>query len=104
MALSDAIQGARRSAQRITWLKKNGEPEDLTDTVITLRLRDFASGTVVDSDGTFPLVDALNGVFDWVYGEQDVATAASYEAQFKATADGQYDLTYITEWSVKPAI
>lgn len=83
--LADAIEGARRPSQTITWADDAGTPLDLTGAVITARIRNRSSSTVAASTGTFAITDAANGVFRWDYSADDVATAGRYEVQFTAT-------------------
>ena len=84
MALEPAVQGAKRPSQQITWADEEGTVLDLTGATITARIRDGA-GSTVDSDGTFVLVDAPNGVFRWDYGTTDVAEEGDYKVQFTAS-------------------
>ena len=102
MALANAIQGAKRPSQNITWKREDGTPEDLTGATITgkLLLRGQLAATSIS--GTFTVVDGPNGVFRWDYGTSDVATAGTYKVQFVASfgADPTPAKTFITEWVV----
>ncbi len=105
MALANAVQGARHTAQQITWKDADGAVVDLTGATITARIRAKALKTIsFTSDGVFTLVAAgANGVFTWKYSANDIATAGKYEVQFKA-AYTDYDLTLTTDWEVLEAI
>lgn len=82
MALADAIQGAKRPSQEITWTDQDGNALDLTGATITARIN--RGGTVTASDGTFTVVTAASGIFRWDYSTADVATAGAFEVQFTA--------------------
>jgi hypothetical protein len=105
MALSGAVQGARHTAQRVTWLDEDGDPQDLTGATLTGRLLNRATGTAANMDGTLAVVDATAGVFDWAYGVTDVGTPGTFDAQFVATyADTKSDKTLTEKWEVHRAI
>lgn len=84
MALANAVQGAKRPSQLITWSDEDGTAVDLTGATITARIEDM-SGTVRASDSTFTLTTPASGVFRWDYSTADVATAGVYVVQFTAT-------------------
>ena len=105
MSLANAVQGARHTAQTITWTDADGSAIDLTGATITARIRAKRLSTIpFASDGVFALVDlGANGVFTWTYGVGDIANAGLFEVQFKA-AYATYDLTLTTDWEVLEAI
>lgn len=103
--LSKAVQGARHTAQRITWRDGDGDAHDLTGAVITGRKRSVITGEETDLDGVLTLVSGIDGIFDWAYGVNDVAEAGLFRVQFSATyGPGMLDRTMQSEWYVEPAI
>lgn len=105
MALSNAVQGARHTAQQITWTDADGDPQDLTGATITGRILDLYTGTARAIDGTLTATSPAAGVFTWTYGTTDVATAGEHKVQFIATyADTFNDKTLTERWDVEPAI
>lgn len=87
MELASAIEGARHTAQQVTWTYDDGTAVDLTGATITGYKRDRRIGEVTALDGTLQAADAANGVFLWTYGENDVAEPGIYSVQFVATFD-----------------
>ena len=57
MSLSNAVQGARHTAQQINWADGDGDPLNLTGATVTGRLLDLATGTARAITGTTLLVD-----------------------------------------------
>lgn len=105
MALADAVQGATRTTQEITWSRDDGTAYDLTGATITGRMRNLTTGASRAISGTLEVTDADSGIFTWTYAAGDVATAGVYEVQFKATfSGGAYDLTLAASWLVAPAV
>lgn len=84
MALADAVQGAKRPSQQITWQDQDGNAVDLSGATITARIRNQATGVVRAADGTFTLITPTAGVFRWDYGTNDVGTAGHFVVQFTA--------------------
>lgn len=85
MALSAAVQGARRPSQTITWADNDGTPLDLSGATITARIRNTTTDQTTPSDGAFTVVTAASGIFRWDYSTADVATSGEFEVQFTAT-------------------
>lgn len=105
MALADAVQGARKIAQQITWTDEDGTAVDLTNTTLTGFIRPFGGGTTRAIDGTLSLVTAASGIFSWAYGETDVGTAGQFEVQFVATySDTLTERTLKHAWQVIEAL
>lgn len=106
MALADAIQGAKRPSQLITWLDQDGDPVDLTGATITARIRNTATGATVAADGTFVLTSASLGVFRWDYGTTDVATAGFFKVTLNAAYgnDPTPGRTLSEKWTVHEAV
>lgn len=105
MGLAKGVQGARHSAQQITWKKEDGTAYDLTGATITARIRDKVSGEVRDADGTLALVTAASGIFSWSYGALDVGRAGKFEVQFVASySDSNADKTFLADWDVEAAL
>lgn len=107
MALADAVQGARRPSQTITWADGDGAPVDLTGATITARIRGTAPASAARAaDGSFVITSAAGGVFRWDYGVADVATAGRYQVQFTAVfgAGPSPARTVRADWRVHEAI
>lgn len=104
MALANAVQGATRPNQSITWTRADDTAEVLTGATLTGVIRD-AAGTVRAITGTLAVTDGANGVFSWNYSAADVATAGRFEVQFTAAfgSDPTPARTLATSWEVKPA-
>lgn len=103
MALAAAVQGARHTAQQITWTDDAGNAEDLTGATLTGYIKQ--SGAVRPIDGALDIVTAAAGVFTWTYGADDVATVGECNVQFVATfSDGLQDKTLISVWHVYNAL
>lgn len=102
MALADAVAGALRPAQAITWTREDGTAEDLTGATITGVLKPDDTGTVRAIAGTLSVTDAENGVFTWEYAAADVV-AGTYQVQFNAAfaAGATPARTFATTWEVK---
>ena len=104
MPLSNAVQGARHTAQRIVWADGDDDPLNLTGATITARLLDLATGQARAATGTLEVLDAEAGLFSWVYGVEDVATAGAFNVQFVATFGETNDKTLAELWEVEPAL
>lgn len=101
MALANAMQGARHTAQEIVW-SNGGVAVDLTDAALSGFKRNVRSGVVTPLDGTLAATDAENGVFTWTYGEEDVAAPGAFSVQFLATfPDDSVEKTIPEKWIVK---
>lgn len=106
MALQDAVVGAKRPSQTITWQSRDGTVLDLTGATITAIIKNTNTGSSVASDGTFTVTDAAAGQFRWDYGTTDVSTAGNYSVQFNA-AFGSAPTparNFIASWKVQPAL
>lgn len=86
MALADAVEGAVRPSQSITWQDQDGSAFSLANvSAITARIYNKATKQTADSDGTFTVTDEAAGTFRWDYGTNDVAAPGNYLVQFTAT-------------------
>lgn len=85
MALADAIYGAKRPSQVITWTREDGSAEDLSGATLTGYVRSLRTGTTRAIDGTLTLTTAASGIFTWAYGDNDVGEAGDFEVQFVAS-------------------
>ena len=72
MALAPAIHGALRPGQTITWVREDGQPEDLTGATLTGTLYRRMLSEQRAITGILTIVDAINGVFRWEYDLADV--------------------------------
>ena len=104
MALANAVQAARHTAQRIVWADSDGDPLNLTGATVTARLLDLSTGTARAVTGTLTVLEAEAGVFSWAYGTEDVATAGQFNVQFVATFGSTNDKTLAELWEVEPAL
>jgi hypothetical protein len=105
-AISDALVGARHTAQVITWEDDQGTAKNLTGATITARIEPLAGGSARAGDGVFALVGGgSTGQFTWTYGQADVGTVGRFNVQFKATFAGDsFDLSRKIEWRVLEAV
>lgn len=104
MALSPAVQAAKRTGQTITWQTKSGTVKNLTGLTLTGRIRNKATSEERDIDGTLTIVSATDGTFSWTYGTNDVSEAGLFEVQFIGTASGENDKSIPQEWKVYEAL
>ena len=106
MALAAAVQGARRPAQSVTWLREGGGPEDLTDATLTGVIRNRATGTTRAIAGPLTVTDGAAGVFRWDYAAADVAEAGRFNVQFVAafTAGLSPARTFVAQWEVRGSL
>lgn len=105
MALADAVQGSRWPAQQITWAPESGGAANLTNAVITGKIR-ASSGQTRAVAGTCTVTDGPAGVFVWQYAAADVADAGIFDVQFTATwPDGLTPgKTFVTRWTVAESL
>lgn len=103
--LADAVQGALRPAQTITWVREDGEAENLTGATITGRIVD-AAGVGRAIAGTLAVVNGAEGIFTWAYAAGDVANAGAQQVQFNAAfgAPPTPARTFVAAWYVREAI
>ena len=106
MALAAAVQGARRPAQSVTWLREGGGPEDLTGAALTGFIRNRATGATRAIAGPLTVTDGAAGVFRWDYAAGDVAEAGRFDVQFTAAfAAGLTPArTFVEQWTVEAAL
>ena len=109
MSLSGVVEGARHIAQQITWNERDSfnvlSSVDLSGSTITAKKRD-SEGTITAVDGSLNFEDTgSDGIFNWTYGVNDVATPGTFEIQFIATfGDSTKDKTLIEKWIVYEAL
>lgn len=106
MALANAVAGATRPSQVITWQREDGNPEILTGATLTGKLYNKRTGVTQAIAGDLSVTDAANGVFTWDYDAADVATAGEYSVQFTAAfgASPSPARTIETDWTVLSAL
>lgn len=104
--LADALQGAKRPSQLITWTDQDGNAVDLTGATVTARLRNVMTREATAADGVFTVTSAAAGVFRWDYGTTDVATAGNFTVQFTAAfgSGTTPTRTLKEEWTVHEAL
>lgn len=106
MALEDAIDGARHTGQRITWLDADGRPHNLTGvSAVSGTLRNTVTDAMRPIAGVLtPVAPLTKGVFTWAYAAGDLVPG-TYEVEFTATySDGLSDRTFVSAWTVRPAL
>lgn len=105
MALADAVQGSRWPAQQITWTPEGGGVANLSNAVITGKIRD-SSGQTRAVAGECTVTNGTGGVFVWQYAAEDVATAGIFDVQFTAAwPDGLTPgKTFIARWTVADSL
>lgn len=104
MALQDAVVGATRRGQQITWTDADGNAENLTGATMTGRILDLSTGQGRAIAGTLALVTAASGVFSWAYDANDVNQAGEFEVQFIATIGGAAHKSFAYAWTVHKAL
>ena len=106
MALANAVQGARRPGQLITWKREDGTAEPLTGATLTGVIRSRTSGVGRAIAGSLTPTDAAAGVFLWEYAAADVFEAGHFDVQFTASfATGITPARSFTErWTVFEAL
>jgi len=108
MALSPAIQGAKRPSQSITWTRDDSADtaENLTGATITAEILREGELTSEDVTGSFVITNAASGVFRWDYSTADVAEPGTHRVQFTATFSETPTVakTLIEAWTVEPSL
>ncbi len=105
MPLGEALEGARHTAQRITWQDEDGDAWSLVGATITGTIRPERGGTARAITGTMTLVGTgSTGQFDWTYSALDIGTVGVFWVQFKATFTSTYDLSKKAKFEVLPDI
>jgi hypothetical protein len=101
MSLAKAVEGARHTAQQITWTDEDGTAVNLTGSTITGYKKANSDGTISALDGALALVTPASGIFSWTYGATDVGTVGTYKVQFIATyGDSTKDKSLAYDWEV----
>lgn len=106
MALANAVKGATRPSQVVTWTRAEGTPEDLSGATITGTLQHVDTKATRAIAGTLNVTSAAAGTFTWVYAAEDVAEAGTFDVQFIATfgATPSPAKTVATRWIVEPSL
>lgn len=106
MALDSAVQGANRPSQTVTWLRSDGDPQDLTSADMTGFIRNKKTGDTRPIGGTVTVTSGTAGVFVWTYGTADLVSAGDFEVQFVATfsQDPTTAKSIIADWTVERAL
>lgn len=102
MALADAVAGALRPAQSITWTRDDGTAENLTGATLSGTLQPLG-GTKRAIAGVLTVTTAASGIFSWAYAAGDVVEG-QYKVQFNALfgVDPTPARTYKAQWQVQP--
>ena len=105
MALSNAIKGALRPSQPITWTRNDEDatPEDLTGATLSGWIRRQNATEDVAITGALVVTNATAGAFRWDYSASDVSVAGLHYVKFVATfADAPTPAkTEWTHWEVR---
>lgn len=104
MALANAVQGALRPSQEITWLRDgSGGPEDLTGATLTGWISPHKCDPPVAITGTLTVIDAQAGIFRWDYASADLSIPGTHLVQITAAfgAGATPARTFLTEWTVQ---
>jgi hypothetical protein len=104
--LANAIQGALRPTQLITWLTGDGVALVLTGATITGVIRNRTNNVARAVAGTLAVTDGAAGTFTWTYAAADVADAGTFDVQFSA-AFGSAPTparTFVATWVVEEAL
>jgi hypothetical protein len=106
MALADAVAGAIRPAQVITWTRADDTAEDLTGATLTGFIRNHETDVTRAIAGTLAVTTAASGIFTWTYVAADVADAGLHDVQIVATfASGLTPAkTFTGQWRVRAAL
>lgn len=103
--LAQAVQNARHTSQIITWADEDGNPLVLSGATLTGVIESKESGESRAIDGTLSIFDAIEGMFEWEYGELDVGEAGHFFVQFIATFGlDDEDRTMVEDWKVVRAL
>jgi len=99
--VADAVEGALRPGQVITWLREDEQPQELTGALLTGTIRSKGQQRAID--GALLVKDAPGGVFLWLYAAADVAEAGTFDVQFTASfANGRSPArSYSAVWVVR---
>jgi hypothetical protein len=106
MGLANAVKGATRPSQVITWTRAEGTPEDLSGATLTGFIQNVDTLATRAIVGTLNVTAPASGVFTWVYATGDVAEAGTFDVQFVASfgASPTPAKTLATRWIVEPAL
>ncbi len=100
-ALADVVKGAGRTSQRVTWVRADGNPQNLTGASLSGRMRRVFSDEWRECESTFIVADAAAGVFDWHYAQGDIETPGVHILQVKATYHDGTDSTLAAAFGVR---
>ena len=106
MALANAVQGALRPGQMITWKREDGTAEPLAGATLTGVIRSRTAGARRAIAGSLTPTDAAGGVFLWEYAAADVAEAGHFDVQFTASfaAGLSPARSFVERWTVVEAL
>lgn len=82
--LADAVKGALRPSQQITWTDGDGNAVNLTGATLTGKIRNISTGASRSIAGSLVLVTPASGIFRWDYASADLVDAGRFEVQFSA--------------------
>lgn len=98
--LADAVQGAVKPSQVITWTREDGEPQNLIEATLSGTIRNKTSSRAIA--GELVITDTDVGQFRWDYAAADVAVAGTFHVKFTAVYPWQADIkSYEALWVVR---
>ncbi len=102
--LPDGIQNSTHTGLQLTWQHEDKTPHDLTGATMTGRISsDSGAGRAIV--GVLVVTNAINGIFQWAFGDGDIDTVGNFEVQFIATfGDDKNDKTFPAGWEVVKAL
>ncbi len=83
MSLPTRVVGGLRPSLEVTWLRDDGDPEDLTSATMTGTIED-RQGNSRAIVGTLTVLDGAAGTFEWAFDAADLAAPGTYQVQFVA--------------------
>ena len=107
MGLANAVKGALRPSQQITWTREGlNTPEPLTGATLTGKIQNCDTQVTRSISGTLTVTDGANGVFTWDYAAADVAEAGLFDVQFTAAfgTSPTPARTVRAKWTVEDAL
>ena len=87
MSIQRVVGGLRPSLE-VTWLRDDGDPEDLTSATMTGTIED-RQGNSRAIAGALTVLDGAAGTFEWAFDPADLATPGTYQVQFAAAFSTQ---------------
>ncbi|MGE3487914.1 MAG: hypothetical protein AB7L09_24600 [Nitrospira sp.] len=98
--LADAVQGATKPSQEITWTREDGEPQNLIEATLSGVIRNKTTSRAIEGD--LVVTDTDLGQFRWDFAAADVSIAGTFHVKFTASFPWQPDVkSYEALWVVR---